>query len=230
MRRAVKFIALISGVLVIGLAVAAFFAYRALVYVPDWYQEALAATGDEAEAGDVMEQKLLALTSDLKKEEQWEAIFSDDQINGWLATQLIEKFPQWLPQGAENPRVFIGNDHVLVGCQYTRGGVTTVLNTSAEVYLTEEPNVMAVRIDAPKAGALPLPIKGLLEELSATARERGLQLRWAEEDGDPVALITLPDRQKDTKGRLRVETIDVRDGEVFLSGQTVKETSDGSSG
>ncbi len=49
----------------------------------------------------------------------WSAVFTDEQINGWLAADLPEKFPQLLPPEIQDPRVVFAPGQLQLACRYT---------------------------------------------------------------------------------------------------------------
>jgi hypothetical protein len=153
---------------------------------------------------------------------------TQEEINGWLATNLPEKFPQALPPGISNPRIAIEDEKVHLAVRYSRGGVETVLSISGEAYLTAQPNEIAVRLDRARAGMLPVPLARFLHEITERAAKAGVPLRWTEVRGAPVALLRLPlDRDEDDK-RVVLEDIRWRDGQLLVAGRT-EEPSPGTS-
>ena len=57
--------------------------------------------------------------------------------------------------------------------------------------------------------------------MSDAARRADLLLRWAQRDGDPVALITIPrGEEENAQDRFLLKTIEIRSGELVLSGCT----------
>ncbi len=208
-------------VLVLIAAALALWAYRASQQVPDFYEQALQIDpAAEAQAGYELEREILDLRNESREPGRWEANFADEQINGWLAVDLVKKFPGVLPGEVSDPRVAIEPEQVQVACRYKSKRVSSVLSLAVEVYLTDEPNVVALRIKRARAGALPLPLKKVLDSLSQAARKAQLQLRWVQKDGDPVALVTIPDRYEEIEGRLQVDSLQLDQGNMRISGQT----------
>jgi hypothetical protein len=96
-----------------------------------------------------------------------------------------------------------------------------VISLAAEVYLTDEPNEVAVRIREVRAGRLPLPLKGVLDRVTAQARDRNLPLRWTQHDADPVALIPIPVEHEQYRGhQLLLDAVSLGDGSLLLTGHT----------
>jgi hypothetical protein len=83
---------------------------------------------------------------------------------------------------------------------------------------------VAIRVRKARAGALPLPLKGFLDRIADVALQSGLVLRWAQEDGDPVALFKIPSEHEDylTQG-VFLESVELRDGAVYLAGRSGEE-------
>ena len=119
----------------------------ALHRVPDFYAEAIVipAAAQEA-AGETLERNVLALHNEVRDSRQWSAVFTDEQINGWLAADLPEKFPQVLPPELQDPRVAFVPGQLQIACRYADDTLTSVVSLTLEVRLAEEPNTLAVRI------------------------------------------------------------------------------------
>jgi hypothetical protein len=196
--------------------------YQASQQVPEFYVRALSAPREnQAAAGQELERKALSLNSQVRRPGRWEARFTQDQINGWLAVDLPKKFPGSLPKGVSDPRVAVTPEQVQLAVKWQQGSNSAVLSAAGEVYLTDEPNQVAVRILSVRAGALPVPLARFLDDIASRAVSSGLPLQWTEADGDPVALITLPlDREEFRGKRLLVEEIRLEEGAIVVAGQT----------
>lgn len=209
----------------IGLAVAAILfvlvlgVFWASQRAPEFYTRALVKPpAEQKQASDEMLQNASALAGDVQREGRWDAVFTQSQINGWLAVDLVENHTNSLPPGVSDPRVGIAPGRATLACRYSLAGVSTILNVELEIYMPE-PTIIAVRILNARAGAIPIPLKGVLESISKGAVTRGIALQWSQIDGDPVALVTIPPgRDKDTI--YRFEVIELREGEIFMSGRT----------
>ena len=76
----------------------------ALHRVPDFYAQAIAMpAATQQAAGEALERNVLALHNEVRDGGQWSAVFTDEQINGWLAADLPEKFPHALAAGHARP-------------------------------------------------------------------------------------------------------------------------------
>ena len=209
-------LALVSG--------AALVLYSASRHQPQFYTQALRVEPElQREAGDELEKNVLELHNTARNEGLWQAVFTEAQINGWLAADLPEKFPHILPTGTNEPRVSIDSDRIKIACRYRRGKVNTIISFDLIVNLTSETNTLAIRVSKVRAGALPVPLKRLLTPITKACARSNITLRWSQIDGDPVALVTIPHQHVDYAHReIYLESFEMRDGEIALAGRTQK--------
>ncbi|WP_144975855.1 hypothetical protein [Bremerella volcania] len=198
--------------------------YNATQHVPDFYTEALYVEPTTAhETGEVLEEQVFAFSNQVKKPRTWSLRLTDRQINSWLAADLKEKFPELLPEHIEDPRIAVKGKTLLVGCKYNGQSLNSILAVSLDCFLVEgEPNVVGVQLHNVTAGALPIPIGQLLSEIDTYANKAEIPIRWQQRDGDPVALITIPSTGKEIEGEIRIDALEFKDGEILLSGETIK--------
>ncbi len=196
--------------------------YRATQQVPAFYEEALAISPrQQEEAGYELEQNVLDLHNDVQALDAWESLFSEDQLNGWLAADLPRKFPAFLPPEIRAPRVNVEDGRLSLACRYEGRSLSTVVHLQLDVYLANEPNTLAIRLRKARAGNFPLPLKSFLDHISATASQLSLPVRWTQLSGDPVALITLPSQFDAFPGRtVAFEVVELRPGEVRVAGNS----------
>lgn len=220
MRRWLLIAAFVVVAVLLAAGVVGYFLYRASQRVPEFYQEALQAVPKaQEEASDEMVRQVTALVSDAQKKGAWEAVFTAQQINGWLAVDMPRNHADLLPSSASDPRVTIEPDEIRIACRVNRGNWTGVVSVAVDLYLAE-PNVVAARIRDARIGSLPLPLKDILERISQEAAQTDLKTRWRQADGDPVVEVFLPQpRGKDDK-RVRIETLQLGEGSVYVSGST----------
>ncbi|HWA97178.1 MAG TPA: hypothetical protein VG713_01735, partial [Pirellulales bacterium] len=172
-----------------------------------------------AQANDELLAQATALVSTARKRGEWKAAFSADQINGWLAVDVPENYPDLLGPEISEPRIRLEPHHATVACHYARGKISTVVSLDVEASMVE-PNVLAVRIDRLRAGAMPLPLSTVVNGLTRLAADLEVPLRWSKSEGSPTALITLPSMFDDDGTQYEVESVEVRDGKLYLAGRT----------
>lgn len=225
MRKLIRILFFVSLAIVILVISAGIYGYRSLQQVPEFYTQALAKPAAEpAKAAYKFEQEVLELRNDVRREGDWQATFTAEEINGWLSNDLPVKFPKALPSQISDPRVAISPEMIQVACKYVDSRFNSVISIGAQPKMTAEPNVIAIRVKQVRAGALPVPLANFLEQISQHTAKAGVPLRWGEEEGDPVAYITIPLNQPEFQGKkLRVEQVELKDGALVVSGKTEDE-------
>jgi hypothetical protein len=194
--------------------------YWASQQTPAFYTQAL--DQDPAavhEASDGMLRQTAALASGLRKQGHWEAMFSASQINGWLAYDVRKNHSTLLPPDVSDPRVAFGDDGLKIAFRWQSPGWSTVVALEADLYL-HAINVVGVRIRNARAGKLPLPLGGFLNDVIESGREIGLQIEQQQIEGDPLLLVTLPTSFAKSDKSLSLETLELRDGALYIAGQS----------
>jgi len=213
------FVAIVlSGLpLVIGL-----WAYRASQRVPEFYAKAIVAPPDVQQArGAELERRALELHNQTRRRGRWELDVTADQLNGWLAADLPRKFPGLLPPELLDPRVAIDENRLLFACRHQGTRISTVISLTIEVGMAETPNTVFLRLVKARAGLLPLPLKRVLDQIKTSAQQTNLALRWAQQDGDPVALLTVAPAQDPRNAKQMVlESLRLAPNRLVLSGRT----------
>jgi len=188
-------------------------------HVPEFYASAVAAEPQvQRQANDELLERATTLNNDVRKQGRWQALFTAEQINGWLSVDLEENHPELLAEGFSEPRIQIRKGKATIACRYKQGVMNTVASATFELYLSE-PDVLALRIDSVKAGALPMPMKAIVDGVVIAAERLNLRLNWRQEKGDPVALISLPSAHDD-KLVYKLDALELRDGELYIAGRT----------
>jgi len=216
--RAVKIAALATVSLLLVAGIALLLLYQASQAVPIFYQKAVAVeAASQMDERDSFVARASALASDLHNRGNWSSLFTADEINAWLALELATNYAHLLPDEIRDPRVSITADGAALGCHYRTGEIDTVVSVLFEAYL-QSPHVVAIRIRSVRAGSLPVPLGPILDGLSHVARELNLRLEWRKSHGDPVALVTLPRLGDAPEESLRLESIELREGELYVAG------------
>ncbi|MFO7903375.1 MAG: hypothetical protein ACQESR_04635 [Planctomycetota bacterium] len=211
-----------AGLTLIGGAAGLYFgAHRALRHEPAFYTQALETPSvDQQRAGGEFERNVLELHHDLRDKGQWKRVFTDSQINGWLAVDLPKKFPELLPPTISQPRVALVPGTLNLAFRYQDAEWSTIINLSMDVHLTEDPNTFGLRVRNARAGWIPMPLGNFLDQISQAARRADLRLRWAQQDGDPVALITVPREPDNGDSKpIIIEAIDIGEGTLMIAGR-----------
>jgi hypothetical protein len=212
-RIGIVFVGGLVVLLLVGLAVIR----RAAQRVPEFYRQALEGDPkDQSKASDRMVRQTTTLANDLRRQGRWEARFTADDVNGWLAVDLPRNFPELLPPNFEDPRVTIAEDGIKVGCRMNEASISGVVSLTFDAYL-EQPDVVALRIRKARIGAVPFPLGKVTEGISRALQGRA-KVEWAQADGDPVARVTIP---LAPGGRaVHIDKLELRNGEIYVAGTT----------
>jgi hypothetical protein len=193
---------------------------RSLSSVPDFYRQAQFVRPEAAQqASDECLRRAAALSGAARHAGPWQVRFTAEQINGWLAVDLVRNHPALLPAELAEPRVALGPGGVQLGCRYMAGGRSVVLSLLLDVQITST-QALAVRFKHARAGALPVPIGQVLRAVSAAAESARLPLQWRQLDGDPVALVGWQDLSAGATSGVRLEQLELRPGEAILRGRS----------
>ena len=193
--------------------------------LPEYYAQALEQElAIVAEDGKEFERSLIQLRNTARQRKPWIVEITQEQINGWLCSDLPEKFPDSLPAEITDPRAFINQENVQIAFKYTVSRFTGVVVISANIYCTEKPNELALQLVSVKTGFLPLPVGPWLDRVTDTIRKAGISIFWTQsEDGTPTAIFTLPEQVTTTATHhVSVEAVDLRPGKLVIAGKTTK--------
>lgn len=223
MIRSVLLLSLVFGGSVIFLALA----YRSTQSEPEFYSKALNVESVvSANAGEELEVEALRLRNQIVDEGEWSATFTDSQINGWLAMDLPEKFSETLPKSVANPRLQFSQGKITLACRYQTQNFGGIVQFECEPFLTDSPNVIGVKICELKTGWVPLPTNQWMTTISRRAMNSGLQIRWTQREGQPVALIELPLDDHDDGRRRVLEGLAVLEGQLQVTGRSEGEVAE----
>jgi hypothetical protein len=198
--------------------VGGFVVYRALKHVPEFYQQAMQVDVKAHQAGIAkMQRQVAGLVSDVKREGRWQAVFTAEQINGYLAVELAKNRPDVLPSNLSDPRVSIAKDGVTIAARFRSSALDTVVSLGVDVYLSG-PNVVALRVQRVRAGSFPLPLDRILSEVSQGTNRLEWEVRWGQEGGDPVALVTIPPPRNPGEKLVEIDAIELDEGVIRVAG------------
>ncbi len=159
----------------------------------------------------------LQLRNDITNERAWHAVFTDGEVNAWLAEDLVTHFADQIPAEVHEPRISFEQDRITFAFGLDRGPIRSVIWVVARVSVPED-NVLALTLEKVRAGMIPISVDRVMGPLTAGARDRGLDVRWKADEDPPVALI----RYRPDGGRADVvlEKLTVRQGQIRVSGRS----------
>ena len=220
--RVVRFAVAMAATCGLIFATMAWWAVGQTSHVPDFYVQAKKQLPARvAEASRRLQSDMKQLQDDAGKRGSWRAAFSDDEINAWLVQELPAKFPKLLARGASDPRVMIEDNRILAAVRYCDRRIDTIISCEVSVELTEEPNMLAVRLSNLRAGALPLPLSSFLNGISREAATGEVDIRWDHTNEGPVALVAVPSEHPGYVHKpVVVESVKLVEGQLLLAGHT----------
>jgi hypothetical protein len=209
---------IVLGLGVLGVLAAPGAVWVGLNHQPRFYRRMAAVPPERrrAEAKRFVAQSL-QLRNDICNEDRGEAVFTDEEVNAWLAEDLVTHFADQLPAGVHEPRVAFEADRVTLAFQLDRGPIRSVIWVVARARVPEG-NVLALTLEKIRAGVVPLPAEELTGRIDAQARRHGLDVRWGQDGDQPVALI----RYSPAPGRrdIVLERLLLQDGRIHLAGRS----------
>ncbi len=159
----------------------------------------------------------LQLRNDICNEPTWEAVFSDQEVNAWLAEDLVSHFADQLPPEVHEPRVLFELDRIILAFQLASAVVQSVITVVARPRVPEG-NTVELTLEKIRAGILPVPADNVLDRIVEYARYHGLDVEWTRRDGYPVVLIRYtPNLERDD---VQLEEVQIRAGQLRLAGRS----------
>lgn len=191
---------------------------------PAFYATAMVETPEKTRQQSVeLETRVLDLYNAILVEGPWRGELNEQQINGWLANGLSDKFPDLLPRGITQPRVAFAQDKVSIACRSNFKGFSGVVVGEFDLFCTDQKDQLAIRIRGIHAGVIPIPIRSFIDQIDQQLQKAGFATQWSELEGDPVLTVDIPEKFLILQDIYRVElsTIDFADQTVTVSGQTI---------
>ena len=222
---------LISGifklivVLLLLLIAALCFVYYTSQQLPEFYEAAMRQEEAQNRAmGSKMEATAFDIYHSAMFPTTWEGRLSEMEINGWLASELPAKFPEMLPENIKDPRVSLEANELTIACRCSYKDLQGILVGKFDLFCTEQPNQVAVRIGSIKLGVLPFPVSQFADVITDLLRKSGYESSWSTKDGDPLLLVTVPDDHLviEKYYRIEVRSFDIKDKAIFITGETVE--------
>src|SRR5947209_3600446 len=158
----------------------------------------------------------LQLRNDICNEPTWDAIFTDQEVNAWLAEDLVTHFADQLPPEVREPRVVFEVDRITLAFQLDQGPLSSVIWVVARPDVPEG-NVLELTLEKIRAGVLPVPADRILDRITEHARTHGLDVRWKlGRESYPIVTITYtPDSERDD---VKLEQVQIQSGQIRLAG------------
>jgi hypothetical protein len=189
-----------------------------LTHEPEFYQSMLRLSPSQRQAGAKrFVAQSLQLSNDIHNEPTWEAVFTDQEVNAWLAEDLVTHFADQIPPGVHEPRVMFEMNRVTLAFELDQGPLRTVISVVVRPYVPAG-NVLELTVEKIRAGMLPVPSESVLDQITQFVSARGLDLSWKHDGDEPVAVVRYTPHKAREDVQLR--RVDVIKGEIRLAGRS----------
>ena len=212
-------------VLLLLVVLALCFVYYTSQKSPEFYTAALREEGTKSkELGSQLETDVLDIYNSAVSPTEWQGELSEAGINGWLASELTEKFPELLPDNVRDPRVSLKENELAIACRCNYKDLHGILVGSFDLFCTDQPNQIAIRIRSIKIGIVPFPVTQFADQVTEYLQSSGYESSWTELEGDPVLLIDVPEDHLviEEDYRVDIKSIDIEDKKILFTGETVE--------
>jgi hypothetical protein len=156
-------------------------------------------------------------------DDEWTDQFTQEQINSYFEEDFVGSgmMETILPEGVRAPRIAVEPDKIRLAFRYGNGAWSTIISIDIRVWLTKEPNVVALELQSLHAGSLPISAQSLLQQLSETAQQNHIEVTWyRHRSGNPVALLRFQaDRPRPT---VRLRRLELRKGLIVIGGESIE--------
>lgn len=197
--------------------------WQALSFVPHFYLQAEPPPGPaRQQASRRFESQLHNLfVNDIRYETNWQATVQGQELNSWLAEDLIRSnLVSLLPPRISEPRIVFRQDRVLIGCWYDVAGFRGLVSLELRVWLApQEPNTIVLQVERFRFGAIPLAAKLLQEEIGERVRQQNVKVLWYRYQGLPTVVLRLQADQREPS--ILLQALEVADGRLVFRGQSL---------
>lgn len=192
--------------------------WLSLVHQPRFYRAMVQVSRErqEVEAKRFVAQSL-QLRNDICNEPAWEAVFTDEEVNAWLAEDLVTHFADQLPPEVHEPRVMFDTDRVTLAFQLDQGAIKPVIWVVARPRMLEG-NVLELTLEKIRTGILPVHADKILDRIVDHARDRAIDVEWKRVDGLPV--VTLKYSSGNEQDDVKLEDVEILKGQIRLVGRS----------
>ncbi len=206
------------GLLVLGIV------GTSMLLTPSDYSRLLRPNAAELQtSGDQFETRALELSNQVRKVGKWSAEFPEIEVNGWLGSDLPEKFPQSIPSNVRDLRVSMQGKQLTLYFRFQLVAVVVPITLSATVQGTDEPNQVALQLDRSAAGWFPIPASWWARLLSQALERSGYRAQWKQVSGRPVVIFQLPPSMTQNKTtQWELQAVGCESQKLLLNGSTQK--------
>jgi hypothetical protein len=191
---------------------------------PDYYHRCAVPPGEERQkhSREFTSQFVMLVNQVKNHEPAWSDRFTQEQINSFFEEDFVRSgtMETILPENVSAPRVAIEPDKIRLAFRYGKGTWSTIISLDIRVWLTQEPNVLGLELQALHAGALPISAQSLLEQVSEAVHQYHIEVTWYRYHGNPAALLRFQaDRPRPT---VQLRQLELHKGMLVIGGQSLE--------
>jgi hypothetical protein len=190
----------------------------------DYHRLALPPGQERQKHSKEFEAKCFTLYNGMANDAEWRQTFTEAQINSYFDEEFVRSglSEKVLPDYIREPRVSITPERVRLAFRYVVSSwCSAVVTFDFRVWLaSNEPNVLALELQALHAGSLPVSAQSLLERVADVLRRQDIEvtLYRLPQSGNPVALLRFQANQP--RPTVRLEQLELRQGELVIGGRS----------
>jgi len=203
----------------------------AATHTPDFYRQRLPVGGPPAgrspeaatAAAELAARRLVtggsALHAAFLQVGPWEGVFSERELNAWLAIDLPRNHASLLPAGMAAPRVELLPGRVRAGVQVGRGILRATVWLEAELAL-QAANQLRITVHRVRLGGLPLPAGPLLAGIAHRLERLGAVTETPPGGARSALVVYIPSTHQAGGVSHWLEAIRIAAGEAAVAGET----------
>ena len=192
------------------------------LHEPGFYRHAaVPKTPERIRLSDAFKTKFFSFLSDFKENKNWQASFTQEEINSFLEEDFVRSRSNTLilPEGITAPRLVLEADRLRLAFRYHIGRWSTVISVDMRVWLAAKvPNVIVLELQGMHAGSLPVSTQSLLDRLTDMADRNNIKVTWYRYKGSPVAVLQFQGEQPTTP--VSLERLDLQPGTIQFQGHS----------
>ncbi len=140
-----------GGLALLGLGAVPLGLWVSLTHTPDFYRSLVTLPQQDVEReAKAFVQQSLQLRNDIANEPNWEAVFNQNDVNAWLAEDLVKHFADQLPPEVHDPRIVFEADRITLAFGLDQGPVRSVIWVVARPHVPED-NVVSLTVEKIRA-------------------------------------------------------------------------------
>jgi len=160
-----------------------------------------------------------AVHAALQRVGPWEAVFTERELNAWLALDLPRNHVALAGDWARDARVELLPGRLRAGCRLGRGPLSTVAWIEIEVRLRAA-NQLAITMADARLGVLPIPRGPVLQALARRLDSLGMVSEIRRLEAGSVLVVYIPSTHEAGGASHWLESLLITSGEMAIAGET----------